>query len=251
MGKIYNKEEFTHITDLESSMIDKLLAERLIRPAGKIDGVTPYFDEANLEAAEAISKLLKLGYSVDEVARIRRKVGLPSVKSSKSNDGNLLTVGELAKRIKSNPRTIKHWEEKGIIEPDSHSPGGFRLYYERYVQVCELIQDLQAFGYTLEEIKAVADLTRDFIAIRADIHVIPHERVIEKLEEIKERQGDLLQRISRMENGIRRCRGILKQNQKEMALITKRLDREKRKPKTSSSQIPSIELDVDGAQTST
>jgi len=64
-----------------------------------------------------------------------------------------LTIGGLAKRVGVSARNIKHWEDKGIIEPDMRSEGGFRLYSQVFVYLCDLIKDLQLFGYKTGEKK--------------------------------------------------------------------------------------------------
>src|SRR4030066_336204 len=86
---------------------------------------------------------------------------------------HFLTVGNLAERSGVSPRTIKHWEDKGIIEPDMRTEGGFRLYSESYVFLCQLIRDLQLFGYTLEEVKVVSDEVRDFMSFEDDLASFP------------------------------------------------------------------------------
>lgn len=226
----YDKAEFMQKTGISEERLDKLLGAQIFTPAGKVDGAAPYFDDSSIETLEPILKLLDIGYSLDEVVRIRQKVGLPGKRAAKKGESHpLLTVGELATRIGSNPRTIKHWEEKGIIEPDSYSPGGFRLYGEVYVQLCLLIQDLQLFGYSLDEIKAVADFFRDFVAIKGAAGAFTPEMTVEKLRLMREKIGELSAKMDQLEQGTRRWRALLRQRQKEIALIADRVGKETRK----------------------
>jgi DNA-binding transcriptional MerR regulator len=224
---IYDKAEFMSKTGIAEERLDALLERQIFSPAGKVDGSTPYFDDLSVETLEPILKLLDIGYSLEDVVRIRQKVGLPSKGASKTPaaPGTLLTVGELATRIGSNPRTIKHWEEKGIIEPDSYSPGGFRLYGEVYVQLCLLITDLQLFGYSLDEIKVVADLFRDFVALKDNTGVFPPEKTAEKLALMKEQIASLSAKMDQFEQGIKRWRTLLRQRQKEIAAIGLEVER--------------------------
>jgi len=240
--KIYDKKEFLEKISMDNEMLDRSIRTQILKPAGKVDGSNPYFDDSSIDAAEAIGKLLEIGYSMEEVIRIRRKVGLPGKTSaSGKEDKLLLTVGELANRIGSNPRTIKHWEEKGIIEPDSHSPGGFRLYYEGYVKICALLQDLQNFGYTLDEIKIIADLVRDFLAVKNDPAVFPPARVREKLELTSEQIALLNEKMLAMERGIKRWRKMLKQHQKEMSAVSTQLEKRTHKSKKAAKPGPATE----------
>ena len=111
--------------------------------------------------------------------KIIKKVGLPAAagdtKKKPADKTNYLTVGNLAEKLDVSPRTIKHWEEKGIIEADLRSQGGFRLYRDYYILLCNLIKDLQLFGYSLDEIKKVSDYFRTFIGIRDNPDELPPE----------------------------------------------------------------------------
>ncbi len=226
---IYDQEEFIKKTGIEKTMLDKLIEAQALMPAGRVDGETPYFDERGIETAETISKLLDIGYSLDDVIRIRRKVGIPSRGAKRQAEGMpLLTVGELAKRIDSNARTIKHWEEKGIIEPESYTPGGFRLYPESYVKVCQHIQDLQLFGYTLDEIKSLAGLVRDYILLRKNGAADGSERMAERLREMKKQMNSLNEKIRLFEKGIERWRRLLRQRGKEISILSAKLSRRAR-----------------------
>jgi DNA-binding transcriptional MerR regulator len=230
--RIYNQEEFLAIAGLFPETLITLLDAQVIRPAGKVDGEAPYFDEHGVEAAGAVSKLLDMGYSVEDVVRIRRKVGLPRKQGDRTQKGRpLLTVGELANRVGSNPRTIKHWEEKGIIEPDSYTPGGFRLYSEVFVQLCLLIQDLQLFGYSLDQIKTMADLLRDFLSMKNDPDRSPSEPRAGRLDEIRRQIEEIDTKMRLFEKGIERWRSLLRQKQKEISLLSAREQKVLRKPR--------------------
>ncbi|MCH8236112.1 MAG: MerR family DNA-binding transcriptional regulator [Chloroflexi bacterium] len=42
-------------------------------------------------------------------------------------DQNRLTIGKLAKRAGIPPRTLRHYEEAGLLPPPERSEGGYRL----------------------------------------------------------------------------------------------------------------------------
>ncbi len=72
------------------------------------------------------------------------------------------------------------------------SEGGFRLYSKGYVHLCKLIQDLQLFGYTLEEIKAISDYFRDFLAFQERLEAFDKDEVAPKLEAMARRHPGAL-----------------------------------------------------------
>jgi DNA-binding transcriptional MerR regulator len=45
----------------------------------------------------------------------------------------VLQIGEVARRTRLSIRTIRHWEEMGLVTPSARSSGGFRLYSEEDV----------------------------------------------------------------------------------------------------------------------
>ena len=112
------------------------------------------FPESALEDGELIKKFSSLGYALPEIVKIKKSVGLPLRDPSGRyvSKSEFLTIGELAERSGINVRTIKFWEEKGLITPFRRTDGGFRLYRPADVAFLSFIRDLQAFNYTLAEI---------------------------------------------------------------------------------------------------
>ncbi|HEX2694746.1 MAG TPA: MerR family transcriptional regulator [Acidobacteriota bacterium] len=196
---------------------------RLVRPAGYADDRTPLYAPEALDRIAHIRSLEDLGYGLEEVQKIVRKVGLPAGGGEKGKKkpkkGPYLTVGSLAERSGVSPRTIKHWEDKGIIEPDMRTEGGFRLYSESYVFLCQLIRDLQLFGYTLEEIKDVSGEVRDFLSIEADLAVFPRADVGVKLEGMLGRIQALRDKMSLLKEGIERWEDLLKKKRKDVRAL--------------------------------
>lgn len=68
-------------------------------------------------------------------------------------------IGELASRVHLSLRTLRYWEEVGLITPSARTAGGFRLYTEANAQRVELIRRMKPIDLTLEELKVLADLS--------------------------------------------------------------------------------------------
>ena len=125
-----------------------------------LPGPADLFPESALEEGELIKKFSSLGYALPEILKIKRSVGLP-VKDEKGHylsRSDFLTIGELAEKSGINVRTIKFWEEKGLIVPHRRTEGGFRLYRPGEVVLLAFIKDLQTFNYTLAEIGTILKL---------------------------------------------------------------------------------------------
>ena len=70
----------------------------------------------------------------------------------------LLQIGEVAHRVELSLRTVRYYEEVGLITPSARSEGGFRLYSENDVERLLLIKRMRPLGLTLDEIGELADL---------------------------------------------------------------------------------------------
>ena len=70
---------------------------------------------------------------------------------------HLLKIGELAKRAGVTVRTIRYYEELGLLSPTEVSPGGFRLYTEQDLNRFQFIQRFKELGLPLEEIQVLID----------------------------------------------------------------------------------------------
>jgi len=210
--------------------LDEWVKANLLKPDGFTDGKAALFAPGVDERVARLQKLSDLGYGTEEILKIIKKVGLPHDETrhkKKPVKGRFLTVGNLAERSGVSPRTIKHWENKGIIEPDMRTEGGFRLYSESYVMFCQLIRDLQLFGYSLEEIKAISDDVRTLVAIQAEPEALPSAEVEERLAVLLEAIQGLLAKMKLLEEGIGRWRDLLKKTRKDiLALLAKNEKRE-------------------------
>lgn len=218
MKNIYLLNELASKAGVSEIIILEWEKEKLIKPAGETEEKTPFYNEDTVSQCAHILKLTDLGYSTQEIGKIIKKVGLPA-NQPKENDpvtGKLLTVGELADKINVSPRTIKHWEDKGIIEPDMRSEGGFRLYADVYVYLCSLILDLQNFGYTLDEIKIVSDHFRDFLALQTQFANFEKDVVAAKLDVMSADIEKLFSKMNMLKEGINRWEELLKKKKKEL-----------------------------------
>ncbi len=67
-------------------------------------------------------------------------------------------IGEVADRTGVTQRTLRFYEEKGLLRPPERMDGGFRLYSENDVTRVGYIKQLQdLLGFTLSEIKDMVE----------------------------------------------------------------------------------------------
>lgn len=74
-------------------------------------------------------------------------------------------IGEVAERTSLSLRTLRHYDEIGLVVPSSRTEGGFRLYTDEDVARIMIVRRMKPLGYSLDEMRAVLDivdrLTRD------------------------------------------------------------------------------------------
>ena len=75
-------------------------------------------------------------------------------------DERTMQIGELAERTGMSIRTLRHYDEIGLLRPSARSEGGFRLYTADDEARLLLIRRMKPLGYSLEqmgELLAVVD----------------------------------------------------------------------------------------------
>jgi DNA-binding transcriptional MerR regulator len=75
--------------------------------------------------------------------------------------GDLLTTGDMARLSNSTLRTVRFYEQEGLIEPERRSPCGHRLFTGRALMKLQLALDLREAGLSLQSIKELFCLKSD------------------------------------------------------------------------------------------
>ncbi|CAL9289644.1 HTH-type transcriptional regulator ZntR [Streptomyces sp. enrichment culture] len=91
-----------------------------------------------------------------------------------------MQIGEVAARTELSLRTIRHYEETGLVIPSARSQGGFRLYTETDVARLMVIRRMKPLGFTLEQMRdllAATDRLDSGDALDADEREALLERV--------------------------------------------------------------------------
>ena len=112
--------------------------------------------------------------------------------------------GDLARATGNTVRTIRFYEEQGLLRPAQVSGGGHRRYTEEDLEKLRLIADLRELGLPLCEIRAVLDLragcaTAAEFAMRFQEVLVGHiqqaQRRLERLRRVKRELTEALAAI--------------------------------------------------------
>ncbi len=66
-------------------------------------------------------------------------------------DDHVMHIGEVADRAGLSLRTIRHYDEIGLVAPSGRTDGGFRLYSPADLGRLVLIKNMKPLGYSLEQ----------------------------------------------------------------------------------------------------
>jgi DNA-binding transcriptional MerR regulator len=110
-----------------------------------------------------------------------------------------MTISELAGEFGITPRTIRYYEEVGLLSPHRNTPTSQRLYDDRDRARLKLILRGKRFGYSLAELVDILELyevdpTQRQQIMRTLEYGLQHIREIdERIEELREIREEMLE----------------------------------------------------------
>jgi len=72
--------------------------------------------------------------------------------------GSTMHIGELAERTGLSLRTIRHYDEVGLLPATARTDGGFRIYSEDDFERLMVIKQMKPLGFSLEEMAEILDI---------------------------------------------------------------------------------------------
>ncbi len=109
--------------------------------------------------------------------------------------GGYLQIGEAAEQAQLTQRTLRYYEEKGLLKPPSRMEGGFRLYSAEDIERIDRIKELRdLLGFSLAEIKEMIEAEDVRTQIKAEWR--SDADAAEKAAKIRKAREVTLQQIS-------------------------------------------------------
>lgn len=68
-----------------------------------------------------------------------------------------LHIGDVAERVGLSLRSVRYYEEQGLVQPEGRTTGGFRLYGQAQIDRLLAIMQMKPLGFTLEEMRELLD----------------------------------------------------------------------------------------------
>lgn len=121
-----------------------------------------------------------------------------------SGNEELISIGDLAKSLGLTTRTLRYWEESGIIEAAPRSDGSNRFYTQDIAKRVRFIIKLKELGLTIQELQdlytAYGEVKRTDRMIPALIQVLDkHINLVdEKMARMASLRRDIVEYRQRM-----------------------------------------------------
>ena len=130
-------------------------------------------------------------------------------------------IGEVADRTGVTQRTLRFYEEKGLLRPPERMDGGFRLYSENDVTRIGYIKQLQdLLGFTLSEIKDMVEaeeLMLQMVSTRR-----PDRELPERLQRVEQIIGALTRQLDVVAHKVEHLTLLREELHGKMTRVTQR-----------------------------
>jgi DNA-binding transcriptional MerR regulator len=120
-----------------------------------------------------------------------------------------LRIGDVARLVGTTPRTIRYYEEKGLLPPEEgRDAGKHRVFTEGDVaRLRELLRLRNLLGVPLEELRELVAVDDERALLRSELHRTDapeeRERILHRLDALAERQLALVDRRAAELDGLR------------------------------------------------
>jgi DNA-binding transcriptional MerR regulator len=122
-------------------------------------------------------------------------------------------IGQAAGRVGLSLRTVRYYEEVGLVVPSGRTEGGFRLYTEHDIKRLALVRQLKHLDFTLDELRAILVL-RDELG-----HVADPEACAQLADQLDAYADTAAERCDQLRDQLEQVEGVTAtlRNEAEMA----------------------------------
>lgn len=108
--------------------------------------------------------------------------------------GKHMQIGEVAARTELSLRTIRHYEETGLVVPSARSQGGFRLYTETDVARLMVIRRMKPLGFTLEQMRDLLEVT-DRLDAAGELDAGERAALLERIRDYEQAAAERVEKM--------------------------------------------------------
>jgi DNA-binding transcriptional MerR regulator len=115
----------------------------------------------------------------------------------------MLRIGELAAKTGFTPKTLRYYEDVGVIRPDSRSESGYRLYEDAAIERLRFVRRARGLGLRLGDIGRILEIS--------DEGRVPCEHAMAVVDRELARTAEQMKRLRELTHGLRALRARIAQ----------------------------------------
>ncbi|MGR6035337.1 MAG: Cu(I)-responsive transcriptional regulator [Candidatus Nitrosoglobus sp.] len=111
-----------------------------------------------------------------------------------------ITISKAAAQSGISPKTIRYYEDIGLIYPPQRTRNGYRYYDQATIHTLQFIKRARGLGFSIEECRDLLSLYKNQSRASADVKNLAKERVADlnaKIAELAGMRTTLIQLIDR------------------------------------------------------
>lgn len=125
--------------------------------------------------------------------------------ASKEHSDAGVRIGDLAKASGHSTKTLRFYEQVGLIQPAQRTAAGYRLYNPEVIERLALVRNAQDLGFTLEDVRNIldaGDAGKDPCVHTLELVDRQLERLTAQATRLRELRKNLLTLRGRVSNGL-------------------------------------------------
>lgn len=137
---------------------------------------------------------------------MNRRVSTPKPEMAEARNQGLVNIGDAAAATGVSAKSIRHYEESGLIPPANRTFANYRLYSQKDLHTLRFIKSARTLGFSIADIGTLLSLWQNQSRNSADVKKLALGHVAELNQKIQEmeRMRDTLQSLARTCHGDKR-----------------------------------------------
>ncbi len=120
---------------------------------------------------------------------------MPDASPESTDAEPLFRIGEAAELTRLSVRTLRHWDQVGLVVPHGRSDGGYRLYTPTDVERLRIVRFMKPLDLSVEEMRGLLD-NREALLQAGDGQAGERDQAAQRLRPLLERADYRARRLT-------------------------------------------------------
>jgi Cu(I)-responsive transcriptional regulator len=115
----------------------------------------------------------------------------------------MLSIGQASQQTELPTKTIRYYEDSGLISPPQRGENGYRFYDDRNIRELNFAKNARQAGFSIRETKDLVTLFRDKHRASSDVKRL----TLNKITEVRQRIDAMTKMLNLLESLAEQCPG--------------------------------------------